>query len=253
MPLVPLTRRTFLGSIASAALAGPAAAAPAVLTRPDPVERRSAAAGGLRKLDHLQRRQRSGRARVVRRSDARVLRGRRTHDRFLADVRLLAAGDRRRLEEDRRRAGVLRRQGVDLIRRARAGADRNLAQLLGRAEVRSAAGAQPALLGGAPAHARRHEGRRPGALHRHHDVGRPPPRRLREDHARARARLRAALLQHPRPRGGEPHPAARARARHRGDHQSPVPRGRSDQEDRPQTAAAVRRRDRRAQAGRSSF
>ncbi len=36
MSLVPLTRRTFLGSLASAALAAPTAAAPAVLTRPIP-------------------------------------------------------------------------------------------------------------------------------------------------------------------------------------------------------------------------
>jgi diketogulonate reductase-like aldo/keto reductase len=36
MALVPLTRRTLLGSMASVALAAPGAAAPAVLTRPIP-------------------------------------------------------------------------------------------------------------------------------------------------------------------------------------------------------------------------
>ena len=120
---------------------------------------------------------------------------------------------------------------------------------LGRAEVRPPAGAQPARLGGASAHAVRHEGGRAGALCRHHDLGRPPPRRLREDHARASARLRAGQLQHPRPRGGEPHPAARARARHRGDHQPAVPRGRSGQDHHAQAAAAFRGRDRRDELG----
>ena len=104
--------------MASAALALPqhASAQGAVLTRPIPSSGEALPLVGLGKLDHLQCRQRSAGARFLRRRDARVLRGRRAHDRFLADVRLLAAGDRRRAEEVRRRERVLRRQGVDLVR-----------------------------------------------------------------------------------------------------------------------------------------
>ena len=63
----------------------------------------------------------TARARCLRGGHARVLRGRRADDRFLADVRLLAAGDRLRPRQARQ-AGelVLGRQGLDLLRRARA-------------------------------------------------------------------------------------------------------------------------------------
>ena len=61
-----------------------------------PVERRGAAGGRPGQLDHLQRRQRPRRARRLRRGDARLLRGRRADDRFVADVRLVAGRHRRR-------------------------------------------------------------------------------------------------------------------------------------------------------------
>ena len=97
----------------------------AVLTRPIPVHRRGAARRRARQLDHLQRRQRSRRARRLRRGDARLLRGRRADDRFLADVRLVAGRDRLRPAQARQAgAALLGGQGVDLAR-ARAAARRS--------------------------------------------------------------------------------------------------------------------------------
>src|SRR5262249_61433314 len=59
----------------------------------DTLDRRRAARGWARQLDHLQCRQRSYRARRLRAGDGRVLRFRRTPDRFLTHVWLVPEGD----------------------------------------------------------------------------------------------------------------------------------------------------------------
>ena len=110
----------------------------------DPFLRRGHSGGRARHMDHIQCRRRSRPARRMRRRDRRLLRGGRTHDRFLADVRLLAAGHRLWAGETRpARDAVFRRQGLDVFGRRRAGADRAVAPLLGRAALRPRAGPQP--------------------------------------------------------------------------------------------------------------
>ena len=100
----------------------------AVLARLDSIHRRNDSGDRPRHLDHLQCRRRSGAARRMRRGDGGVLRGRRAHDRFLADVRLVAAGDRLRPCEAGQPAGLFsadkvwtsgRRPGADRADRAR--------------------------------------------------------------------------------------------------------------------------------------
>src|SRR5262245_48579063 len=98
----------------------------------------------------------------MRRGDGGVLRERRADDRLLTDVWLVATGHRPWPCEARRAAGVLRRQGVDIVRGT--GADRAVTALLGRAALRSAAGPQPGGLAGPPEDALRDEGGRPTAL-----------------------------------------------------------------------------------------
>src|SRR5204862_7408363 len=107
-------------------------------------------------------RQRRGRARRLRTGDARLLRLRRAPDRFFAYVRLVPEGDWIRSYQAQRAAEpVFGRQGVDLLRRPRSGPDRSFPPILGRASLRSAAGPQSPLLGGASADAARDEGGRP--------------------------------------------------------------------------------------------
>ena len=131
----------------------------------DPVQRRGHPGGRPRHLDHVQCRQRPRRARRLRRGDARLLRRGRPHDRFFADVRLVAGRDRPRPAQARPAGcAVLGRQGLDLLRRARSRADRDVARPLGRAALRPASGPQPAVLGGASAGAAADEGRGPRAL-----------------------------------------------------------------------------------------
>ena len=135
-------------------------------------------------LDHLQCRRRPGAARRMRRCDCRLLPGGRAHDRFLAHVRLLAACDRLRPGTARpARSVVFRREGLDLVGRGRASADRAVAPLLGRAELRPRAGPQPRGLGSASENFVHHEGGRADPLCRHHHLGRTPTRSVRGDHA----------------------------------------------------------------------
>src|SRR5262245_22472133 len=184
----------------------------------DTLDRRRAARGRARQLDHLQCRQRHDRARRLRAGDGRLLRFRRTPDRFLTHVWLVPEGDWLRSRQAQWAAKlVLGRQGLDPLRCPRAGPDRSLPPIVGRASVRSAAGPQSPLLGGAPAHAVRHEGRRPAPLCRNHHLGRAQARRSRADHARAAARFRAGHLQHSRPPGRRSYPSAGAGPRHRRD------------------------------------
>ena len=155
-----------------------------------------------------------------------------TADRLLADVRLVAGGDRLRpAHKLGPPAAALRgRQGLDLLGRARPGTDRGVPPALGRPALRPAAGPQPAVVGGASADAVRDEGGRAAALRRHHDVGRAAPRRDRADHAE---RSRSTSCRSPttsstaRSRSG----SCRWRgARHRRDLQPAVPAGRADPE-----------------------
>ena len=96
----PLSRRRLLRAVAAtaaAALVRPpvASAQPALGShQADPLDRRGAARGRARQLDHLQCRRRPGRARRLRAGDGRLLRRRRAPDRFVADVRLVPEGDR---------------------------------------------------------------------------------------------------------------------------------------------------------------
>src|SRR5262249_29207374 len=120
----------------------------------DTLDRRRAARGWARQLDHLQCRQRPDCARRLRAGDGRLLRFWRTPDRFLTHVWLVPEGDWSRSHQAQWAAElVLGRQGLDLLRRPWAGPDRSLPPILGRSSLRSAAGPQSPLLGGASADA----------------------------------------------------------------------------------------------------
>ena len=181
---------------------------------------------------------------------ARLLRGRRPDDRFLADVRFVAAGHRPRAGAARAADGaVFGGQGVDVVGCGRSRADRAVARLLGRAALRPRPGPQSRRLGGASADAVRDEGGGPPALCRHHHLRGPPARSVRADHAQPAARLRAAHLQRRRPRCRGPAAAARRRPRHGGDRQPAVPPGRADAAARRRAAAGLGRRDRGNELG----
>src|SRR5262249_19000617 len=137
----------------------------------DTLDRRRVARGRARQLDHLQCRQRPDCARRLRAGDDRLLRFWRAPDRFLSHVWLVPEGDWVWSQQAQWAAELIfGRQGLALLRLPPPGPDRSLPPILGRASLRSAAGPPSPLLGGAPADAVCHEGRRPDSLCRNHHL-----------------------------------------------------------------------------------
>ena len=187
---------------------------------------------------------------VLRGGDARILRGRRTHDRFLADVRLLAAGDRLRPRRSSAAANVFSADKVWISSGARGPAQIEASRaywgvphfdLLQVHNLLAWEEHLPTLFAMKAAGRLRYVGITTSEGRRHDDF----EKIMRS----APARFRAGHLQHPRPRGRATHPAARARARHRGDRQPAVPRGRADQEVERKPLPPLRRRYRRDDLG----
>ena len=146
-----------------------------MLTRPIPSSGEALPVVGLGQLDHVQRGQRSRRARRLRRGHAQLLRGWRPDDRLLADVRLLAGGDRIRPHQARRAVASSfppTRSGSPRVRSGRAQIEKSRRHLE-RPALRPRAGPQPALVAGASADAVRDEGGRRDPLRRRNDIGRP--------------------------------------------------------------------------------
>ena len=194
------------------------------------------------------------RARCLRRGDARLLRRRRAHDRFVADVRLVAGRDRLRPCQARPAASaVLGRQGLDLVRRravrrrssSRAGTGACRASICCRCTTCSPGRSICDTLFAMKA---------AGKL-RYVGITTSEGRR----HARSRRSCAAQPIDFvqvtynvARPRGRGAHPAAGARARHRRDRQPAVPRGRAARARRAPSAARLGRARSAARAGRSS-
>ena len=148
--MVSFTRRTVLGSLAASAIA-PADAAPAILTRPIPSSGEAIPLVGLGSWITFN----VGNDPVARASCADVMRAFFAAGGRMIDSSPMYGSSQPVIGEGLKKIGAANVFSADKVwissRRARAGADRSLARLLGRAEIRSAAGAQPARLGRASA------------------------------------------------------------------------------------------------------